>query len=176
MPFDALEVANHFLDLADRDRTALSPLKLQKLVYFAHGWHLALTGKPLIDEQVECWPHGPVIPSLYHEFKQYGRDAIGERAHRYGSADDDDEVNLFVMPSGTSESNFARDLIDRIWQVYGVFSAEKLSNMTHDPEGPWAKVRGDRSKPPLKGTDVPLELIREHFEKMWERSKQLETA
>jgi len=44
-------------------------MKLQKLVYYAHGWHLALNNEPLIDEQVECWQYGPVISSLFHEFK-----------------------------------------------------------------------------------------------------------
>jgi len=48
MAYDAKIVANYFLDLADRDHVFVSPLKLQKLVYLAHGWSLALRGRPLL--------------------------------------------------------------------------------------------------------------------------------
>lgn len=69
-------VANYFLDKAREDGVDLSPMKLQKLIYFAHGWHLAIYGEPLIDESVEAWAWGPVISSIYHDFKKYGRDPI----------------------------------------------------------------------------------------------------
>ena len=72
-------VANWFLDRADKDGKPLDPMKLQKLIYFAHGWHLALTSKPLINEHPEAWAYGPVIPSIYHRFKKYGRDAVQNR-------------------------------------------------------------------------------------------------
>lgn len=35
-----------------------------KLVYFAHGWNLAINQAPLIDDTIEAWPC-PVIPALY---------------------------------------------------------------------------------------------------------------
>jgi uncharacterized phage-associated protein len=56
MPFDSKAVANEFLKLAEQDGVKLSPMKLLKLVYFAHGWHLALKGEPLLNERVEAWP------------------------------------------------------------------------------------------------------------------------
>ena len=76
----AKAVANHFLDLAERDGTTLNPMKIQKLVYIAHGWHLAIMEKPLIHESVEAWTYGPVIPDLYHEFKRWGNEGIRKRA------------------------------------------------------------------------------------------------
>jgi uncharacterized phage-associated protein len=80
MPFPAEAVANEFLELAKKDGEALSPMKLLKLVYFAHGWHLALTGEPLIEEPVQAWQFGPVIPSIYHQFKRFGSGPINEFA------------------------------------------------------------------------------------------------
>jgi uncharacterized phage-associated protein len=61
MPYPAAAIANEFIKVAKRNGVLLTPMKLQKLVYFAHGWYLALLGKPLINEPVEAWKFGPVI-------------------------------------------------------------------------------------------------------------------
>lgn len=71
-----LAIANYFIELAKNDDNLVSPMKLQKLVYFAHGWCLALADKPLINEKVEAWQYGPVVGSLYREFKKYGNEGI----------------------------------------------------------------------------------------------------
>src|ERR1700676_3931940 len=83
----ALAVANWFLARAAADGKSLDPMKLQKLIYFAHGWSLALTDIPLIEEHPEAWDYGPVIPSVYHEFKLFGRKPITERAKRFEISD-----------------------------------------------------------------------------------------
>ncbi|WP_366513810.1 type II toxin-antitoxin system antitoxin SocA domain-containing protein [Planktotalea sp.] len=58
-------------------------MKLQKLVYIAYGWHLALSGKKLFTEEIEAWKHGPVVPSLYHEFKHLRENPITSFATSY---------------------------------------------------------------------------------------------
>jgi uncharacterized phage-associated protein len=46
MPYDPKAIANYFLTLAaDHDQT-LDPMMIQKSVYFAHGWHLAILDTP----------------------------------------------------------------------------------------------------------------------------------
>ena len=68
----AMQVAQHFLALQDEDAGDLiSNLKLQKLLYYAQGIHLALNGQPLYPERIEAWQHGPVVPEIYHAFKEY---------------------------------------------------------------------------------------------------------
>ena len=47
MPFDPRAVANRLLELGRERNIIIDPMKLQKLIYYAHGWHLALTGRPL---------------------------------------------------------------------------------------------------------------------------------
>src|ERR1700680_3484243 len=83
MPFSAAAVANEFLRLAHRDNKPITPLKMQKLVYFAHGWHLALTGRPLLSEPIQAWEYGPVIPTIYKEFSELVSDAIHYPASVY---------------------------------------------------------------------------------------------
>ena len=59
-------VADFFLS-----KEAMSPKKLQKLVYFAYAWTVALLNESaddlhfrLFDAQIEAWIHGPVVPEL----------------------------------------------------------------------------------------------------------------
>lgn len=73
-------LANFLIDLAQAEGQTLDPMKLQKLVYYAHGWYAGYTGERLINEEVEAWPYGPVIPSLYDEFKRYGSGKIASKA------------------------------------------------------------------------------------------------
>ena len=126
-------IANRFIELADREQQELTPMKLQKLLYFAQGWHLAIYGKPLLREKIEAWKHGPVISSIYREAKVHGSGPI---------------TGYFVDPSLPSPKRFSvpksdkRTLafINRIWDVYGQFSGPELSQMTHLPNTPWSEA------------------------------------
>ena len=77
--YSALAVANEFLEIAERGNMGLSPMKLQKLVFLAHGWHLAIHKAPLVREGIEAWQWGPVISDLFHEVKEIGRESIDGR-------------------------------------------------------------------------------------------------
>src|SRR5687768_4006741 len=68
---DARNVANEFLRQAKERGTKLTNMELQKLVYIAHGYSLAILDRPLIKQYVEAWRYGPVIPDLYHALRQY---------------------------------------------------------------------------------------------------------
>ena len=69
-------VAREFLHITKGKDLNLTPLKLMKLVFFAHGWCLGLTKKPLVCELVEAWPTGPVFPDLYRVIGKYGESAV----------------------------------------------------------------------------------------------------
>ena len=72
--YDPIAVANFFIQKSIETGLEVTPMKLLKLVYIAHGWSLGLFGEPLIDEAVVAWTYGPVIPDLYKVLKDYGRD------------------------------------------------------------------------------------------------------
>lgn len=157
MAYNALAIANYFLDLASRDGKELNPMKLQKLVYYAHGWNLAINGQPLIDEAVEAWTYGPVIPSLYHEFKKFGSGPITEKAMTL-------EISgptsvRFIMPRVQDEETMS--LLDTVWEAYGNLSAVQLSNLTHESDSPWSTIYSQSGG--RKGVDIPDELIKQYF-------------
>jgi uncharacterized phage-associated protein len=71
------DAAKYFLAQVSEDAGDLiSNLKLQKLLYYAQGFHLALYDEPLFPEAIEAWTHGPVVPDLYRHYKKYGAGAI----------------------------------------------------------------------------------------------------
>lgn len=144
MAYDAKAVANYFLDIAIRNKTSITPMKLQKLIFFAHGWNLALFDEPLISDPIQAWPFGPVIPSIYHEFKHERSGAISCKATEL-----DLEKFDFVELSVPAEDTNSRKLMDRIWDVYGKLDGPQLSDITHQPGTPWAEARrlfGDDEK------------------------------
>ena len=115
------DVADYFLASMDEESGELiSNLKLQKLVYYSQGVHLALYGEPLFGEQIIAWKHGPVVPELYRKYSESGS----------GPVPCVDGINLDKYDIR------AREVLDEVAEVYGQFSAWKLRNMTHE-EAPW---------------------------------------
>ena len=97
---------------------------LQKLMYYAQGYHLAQHGVPLFDSTIEAWKDGPVVRDVYHQYKEHGAGGIPclrePRLRRF------QEKHLQVMNDVFSE--------------FGQFSASTLRNMTHG-EPPWKETK-----------------------------------
>ncbi len=101
MSYPAAAVANELLDLAGRSNRKLTQIDIQKLVYFAHGWHLALTDQDLIPDQIEAWTYGPVVRRLYDALKKFGNSPITEKVMDWkmgGRADLNTAFLLFKAP------------------------------------------------------------------------------
>jgi len=161
MSYDAKAIANYFLELASVGDEGLEHMKLQKLVYLAHGWNLALRDARLFDNEIQAWEFGPVIPTLYHEFKDWGRSPILERASEY-----DDRSGSTVelrVDDYPGDNDFTRALLDRIWDVFGSYTAIQLSNMSHAPGTPWGIVNKEHNGSIPKGTPIPDGTIRDYF-------------
>ncbi len=145
--YDAQQIANYFLALCDEDEgEIISNLKLQKLLYYAQGFNLAITGERLFKENVEAWTHGPVVPPVYHSYKHCGTNALPK-------PDNFDSESL---------DKSARELIDEVFQVYGQYSAWKLANMTHI-EPPWKNAIAQG-----QSTEISDESMREYFKTLVE--------
>ena len=156
-PLPAKAVANYFLDKAKISRRQLTPMKLQKLVYIAHGWHLALFDGPLIRERVQAWRWGPVIEDLYHEFKEFAKQPITQRAHNYSFDDFVIKRQIPEIHFVGGDSDRTKALLDRVWEVYSVFTATQLSRMTHMEETPWRETAKKLE------AYIPQKLIRDYY-------------
>jgi len=141
----ATTVANEMLKIAKRQGKHLTPMQLMKLVYIAHGWSLALLRRDLFSDRIEAWKYGPVLPSLYHATKSFGRNPIP-----HDLIDDDMDTPL--------EPNVQAFLED-VFSKYGDISGVGLSNLTHRPGSPWDQVYRDG----VMNIEIPDSLIREHY-------------
>lgn len=119
------QVAAYFLCRQDLEAgDPITHLKLQKLVYYAQAWSLALRLEPLFDEDFEAWVHGPALMSLYTYYADHGWNPL-PIPQDFDSSSIDEEVRSFL---------------DEVWQVYGGYSAKKLEQLTHS-EQPWIEAR-----------------------------------
>lgn len=128
--FKALEIAHFFIWRSGQDADAgeaITNLKLQKLLYYAQGFHLALHKKPLFSDKIEAWAHGPVVPTIYRKFKAYGSQAIPFDKKRPD------------LPKAKM------DFLQEMYNFFGQFSAWRLREMTHQ-EPPWRDADSSDSK------------------------------
>jgi uncharacterized phage-associated protein len=134
-PYTPSEVANFFLKVGKKDKQ-MTQMKLNKLVYFAQGWHLALKKTPLFDEDVQAWQHGPVIPSLYHEFKHFGANKITPKTHSVQWNDEDGLYYKIIEPTDKD----TKTILNKIWFLFGRYNGWELRNLTHQKDTPWSKA------------------------------------
>ena len=167
MAYNAKAVANYLLDLARVEGEPISPMKLQKLLYYAHGWHLAVTGEPLIRDTIEAWGYGPVVPAIYQDFKPFGNEPITSPAQDFGWDHGKVIVSTPEIPTGEAHET-AREVLRRVWDIYKGRTALELSKMTHAPGAPWSQTVAPHGGRAPVGLEIPNRLIRNYFAQMGE--------
>ena len=147
----AIKIAKHFVDKANAPKggcTDMTILKVMKIIYIAHGWMLALYGKPLISEDIEAWQYGPVIPELYRELQQFGRSHINSLPEEYDIKLSDDEQSI----------------VDQTFDGYASYTAGQLVALTHEKGTPWHTVTKGKHHGP--GIIIPNHLIEQYYQQI----------
>ncbi len=103
----------------------ITPLALQKILYYAQAFYMSFFGETLFKEDCEAWVHGPVYTKIYNKYKKFGSSNIEIQI-----IDDVDEI--------IDEEK--RELIDTIIRCFGFYNGKALEKMTHY-ETPWIKSR-----------------------------------
>jgi len=146
MNYSPIDVANYFLSLVDEESgDNITHLKLQKLVYYADAWFLALYNKSLFKENFEAWVHGPVLTSLYQKFKDYGYNPINSPEEYSCNLPEEVKIHL-----------------DEIWEEYGSLSPKKLEILTHS-EAPWKEARKNCSPIDYCSNNLSKDLMRTFY-------------
>lgn len=145
MSYNVNDIASKIILSTDTEKgDIISNLKLQKLLYYVQGYHLAFFDTELFDAPLEAWMYGPVVPEVYRRFKENGPQAI------------------VLNPADCTELSLNPDEEDMFRQVlaeYGKFNAIKLMEMTHE-ELPWKEAFGKDDK------QISVESMRAFFKTM----------
>ena len=141
-------IAKYFLS-----RASMTHKKLQKLCYYGQAWHCALEGKPLFAERIEAWVHGPVIPELYREYKNYGWQKIPQ-----------------VKSDVSKLSESALEVLRAVYDTYGGFSGDQLEALTHT-EAPYQEARKGLKPYEVCTKEITAGSLRDYYLKQYEASQ-----
>ncbi|KYC64499.1 MULTISPECIES: Panacea domain-containing protein [Heyndrickxia] len=124
------EIANYFIALSNETGNLITNLKLQKLMYYVQSWHLAIYKEPWFDGQFQAWVHGPVLPELYKEYRDF-------KWHPIVRDDlDFNYIKNFEAKIGEDKTEFLKEICD---EYFGM-EAYELERLTHS-ESPWQLAR-----------------------------------
>jgi uncharacterized phage-associated protein len=129
-----LAAANLILDRAALHGLPITPLALQKLLYFVHGWRLASDGIPLLKGGFQAWKDGPVNRSVYEAFKEAGNKPIAFRAKVYRFPSGEETVAAEEFTAAEVK------LVDDVLRGYGHLEPYELRRRTHLTGSPWFEV------------------------------------
>lgn len=147
------KVASWFIKTADQDYDEIiTPLKLQKLVYYAQAWMLALHDRPLFADDFQAWPHGPAIPALYGMFKEYQYNPIPADAPN-------------VSTTALKFDDEALDILRQVRENYGIYDGKYLETLTHS-ERPWMETRRGLSPEAPCNRVISKDLMKEYYRSM----------
>ncbi len=139
----ASEVARYFILEFARRKNPISHLKLQKLLYYAQGWHLGLYDKPLFNDRIEAWVHGPVLPGIFQEYRGY----------RW--------VNITKAEEPQVSQKIATHL-NEVADAYEDLTATQLERLSHT-EKPWKDTRGDLDPSDGCSREISHSVMHEYF-------------
>jgi uncharacterized phage-associated protein len=153
IPYSPLAAANSFIAQFGAER-GIEHMKLQKLVYCAHGWWLTANRTSFLNERPQVWKHGPVFNSLYHVLKPFGGMPISTPQ----------SSGPFSEPEFIDRDDAAvTGLIRWVWSRYGHLTSFALSDMTHRPGTAWSRVAAERNYSVPNGLEIPDEYVRDEF-------------
>lgn len=146
MSHDAREVANYLIQKAIDDGNPLTPIQVLKLTYYCQGWSLARLDEGLVSQPIEAWKYGPVIRDVYFALNHYVDQPIDKpiRGHK---------------PKFSKEE---KELMDKVYRLYGEMNPYELIGLTHLPMSPWSKVWNEHGGT-IRNAKIPKNMIKEFF-------------
>lgn len=135
MAYSALAVANAFIHKSLRgELSALTPMKLQRLLYFSQVWHVKGTGgKPIFDDHFARWESGPVIPCIHHKLRSFHTEPITGLVPVLSKAS-----SVTILPAIQAEDKDTWGMVEAICVRYGALTAYKLTEMVRAKGSAWS--------------------------------------
>ena len=140
----------------------IDQMKLQKLLFYAHAWHLAMNGAPLFDDDFEAWPWGPVVRDIYFQTREFGRMPITTKITELRRVGNGPLDFKFFTPQGV-DAGPVKAFIRAVWDSHKQYTGVQLSNSTHAQGEPWTILHDQYGSLDHK-PKIPNELIQAVFQ------------
>lgn len=124
-------IAKQLIKSAEAKGISVTNLKIQKLLYFAHGLSLVINGRPLLSENFQAWKYGPVVPSLYHELKIFGQSSLKLNSGF---------IKFWPDIPDPEERSGAENVVNLVLDQLGPLTGAQLVDISHNAQGPWHAV------------------------------------
>jgi len=159
-------VANEFINLCDRHNVDLTNMKLVKLIYVAQGLSLSLLDRPIFnDDEIQAWKYGPVVPSIYHEFKHYKSNPISSKSVILDRNWENSSEPILIDEED-------KKIVELAWNLYKDTPAIELVRSTHRPGTPWSLTYIDG-----KNKTIDNKLIKKYYDQfVMKLKKHLKSA
>ena len=116
----AKDVSLYVIDWGHKHHSEITNLRLQKLLYFIQGENIRANNPRLIEDNFYAWKLGPVIPSVYEEYRIYSSFVIPH----------------FVVKELPVFGERDQEVIEYTLEAYSQYSTWDLVNLTHS-QAPW---------------------------------------
>jgi len=149
MAVSALDIAGVFLEMSKE--VGLTNLKLNKLIYLAHGYYWGNYEAPLITngELPEAWKHGPVYRSVYNTFRSSKSDVI--------------PLTYAARPTNLSSNEEMSDFLNQFWEIFKDAPPWHLVEMLHEKDSPWYIIWHHQGGKFSTGSHIPDYLTKAYY-------------
>lgn len=137
-------VADLFVRFSNEHGVFISSLMLEKLLYYAQAWYLAIFDKPLFHDRIEAWIQGPALPDISARFASFGHNPIDE------------------IPAEWRVPSKVKEHIAEIMSVYAAMSAYDLERLSCSEE-PWTIARKDTDPEESSSEEISHKSMREFY-------------
>lgn len=158
----AFDLSTYIISYSDAKGDLVTNKKLQKLMYYVEAWNLVHLDS-LISEDFQAWVHGPVVPEVYHQYKNFVYSPViidynGKHASHFNDA----------IAEQNDVKDDKRELIDTVIYKYGALSSFQLEMLSHS-EKPWLVAR--KGLEPTQPSDAVIDkqLMREFYKSLLDK-------
>lgn len=149
-----IEMISEYIIIVGKE---ITPLSLQKILYYAQGFYKAFFGKFLFEDDCQAWVHGPVFVDIYEKYRDFKSANI--------IIDIDYDIEDIIVDE-------KREILNAVIKYFGYYNGKALEKMSHY-ETPWINARKGLLPTENSNNIINKEDIKEYFEKVKDKYDML---
>ena len=169
MEYQILDIARYIGLTSLSKGLSISPLKLQKLLYYVQAWYMVFHGRENVPfaDRPQAWVNGPVYPEVYHAYKDKTANMCDHlQVSDFCDCKPEDAMEILTEKF----HNLDMELLESIILLYGSKSQNELIFMTHS-EKPWVEGREGLRPFDRCNRELSLNTMYEYYKERYEHNR-----